>query len=315
MAISTVARSGLTTFDKFQRASAGAFAQQFVVSGAGGTVLTSPDGVTWTSRSGLPSQVITAPHRNGNFYCVFDAAQNRWISADGATWSKNGQFAMNTGSGATVSRSWFDPVDRTMNLFSSSQLASGFGYMFDITNSTSIGDRTVVGTTVSSTGYATNGSSFLFSGGVSGSAYLWKSTTSKGGAQSLQAYGSSQVSAGVAFGNNIWVVGCSGGTGLYSSPDTTTWTSRATFAREITFQNGLFLAWASFYLYTSTDGITWTQRTPAGLSSNAIRQIVFGNGVFVLVGAGGYIGTSTDGITWTSRTSGTANELNGVFFG
>jgi hypothetical protein len=315
VAISSLSKSSINTFDKFNKTGVGAFASQFLVTGASGTVLTSPDGITWTSRSGLPSQTITAPHRNGNLLCVF-ASSIRYTSVDGVTWAKNGQIALNAGSSIGIANSAsFNTVDRTTNLFSRAAVASDNGYMFDVTNAVSIGDAGVVGSTVQSTGYATNGSIFMWSGGVTGSAYLWKSTTTKGGALSLQAYGSSATTGGVAFGNNIWVVGDNGAnTGLYSSPDTTTWTSRGTFAQYVVFLNGQFLAWAAQFLYTSTDGITWTQRTPPNLLTKAIHQITFGNGVYVLVGASGYIATSTNGATWTERTSGTANVLNGVCF-
>jgi len=56
------------------------------------------------------------------------------------------------------------------------------------------------------------------------------------------------------------------------------------------------------FLYTSTDGQTWTSRT-SGFGGNAISKVVYGNGIFVAVGQNGTITTSTDGTTWTARTS------------
>jgi len=55
-------------------------------------------------------------------------------------------------------------------------------------------------------------------------------------------------------------------------------------------------------LATSTDGITWTDRT-SGFGANNIRTVAYGNGLFVAVGDQGTITTSTDGITWTARTA------------
>lgn len=54
---------------------------------------------------------------------------------------------------------------------------------------------------------------------------------------------------------------------------------------------------------TSSDGITWTERT-SGFGANNIQSITFGNGLWVAVGDAGIITTSSDGITWTARTSG-----------
>jgi photosystem II stability/assembly factor-like uncharacterized protein len=74
-------------------------------------------------------------------------------------------------------------------------------------------------------------------------------------------------------------------------------------------------------LYSSTDsGATWTSRT-SGFGSTQIRDVVYGNGIFVAVGASGKLSTSTDTVTWTSRTSGfgsnaisRVNYVNGYFF-
>lgn len=316
MAVSTVARSGLSTFDKFQRTNGNSFAQLFVATGASNTCLTSPDGITWTSRTLTGSTfTITAPHRNGSLLCVIDEANNRFTSADGVTWVQNGQLAGNYATGTLrAAFAAYNPNDGTVNIFSRNIVTNASGYMFDVTNATCIGDTQILGTLASSTGYATNGSVYIFSG-VAGSNYLWKTTTRKGGQPAAQAYGSSTASLGVVYGAGLFVVSDSNGTGLWSSPDGTTWTGRGTGARYVYFANGLFLANDGASLWTSTDGITWTSRTVTGIGSNAISQIVYGNGLYVLVANTGFIATSPDGITWTSRTSGTTNRLNGVYFG
>jgi hypothetical protein len=316
MAISTAARSGLSTFDKFQRASAGAFAPQFIATGATNTLLTSPDGITWTSRTLTGSTfTITAPHRNGALLCAIDEANNRFTSTDGATWIQNGQLAQGGSGTMRASHAALNPNDGTVNIFSRNIVTSANGFMFDVTNGTSVGDTQTLGSvTGSSTGYATNGSIFLFSG-VCGSSYLWKTTTRKGASSIVQAYGSSAASLGAVFGAGLFAVTDSNGTGVYTSPDATTWTSRGTSARYIYFANGLFLANDGHLLWTSTNGTTWTSRTVTGIGTNAISQIVYGNGLYVLVANTGFIATSPDGTTWTSRTSGTTNRLNGVYFG
>ncbi len=53
-------------------------------------------------------------------------------------------------------------------------------------------------------------------------------------------------------------------------------------------------------LWTSSDGVTWTDRTSA-LPSNAhiLNGIAYGNGLFAAVGKAGVIYTSSDGTTWT----------------
>jgi hypothetical protein len=57
-------------------------------------------------------------------------------------------------------------------------------------------------------------------------------------------------------------------------------------------------------------GTSWSQSTSA--TTSALRDVTWGNSLFVAVGSSGVIRTSPDGITWTSRTSGTTNTLYGV---
>ena len=66
-------------------------------------------------------------------------------------------------------------------------------------------------------------------------------------------------------------------------------------------------------ILTSPDGASWTQRTSG--TSNRLRGVTYGNGLFVAVGYGGTILTSPDGVSWTARTSGTSNDLFGVTYG
>lgn len=60
-------------------------------------------------------------------------------------------------------------------------------------------------------------------------------------------------------------------------------------------------------------GRHWTAET-SGISST-LREVCFGNNLFVAVGDSGTILTSPDGVNWTSRTSGTIANLQSVCFG
>ena len=66
---------------------------------------------------------------------------------------------------------------------------------------------------------------------------------------------------------------------------------------------------------TSTDGITWTQRT-SSFGTSIINGVTYGQGMFAAVGNSGKIATSTDGVNWTRRTSGFGTSIiNGVTYG
>jgi hypothetical protein len=65
-------------------------------------------------------------------------------------------------------------------------------------------------------------------------------------------------------------------------------------------------------IFTSQDGITWTQREPNITTS--LNDVIWIGGQFIAVGDGGAVITSPDGISWTSRSipSVASPTLNGV---
>jgi len=83
--------------------------------------------------------------------------------------------------------------------------------------------------------------------------------------------------------------------------------------RRITFGNGQFIA-VGYYggIWTSTDGIRWTQRN-SGTVLN-LAGLAAGNGRFIVVGDDGTLLTSTDGAAWTAGNPGTGKNLNDVLF-
>jgi len=129
------------------------------------------------------------------------------------------------------------------------------------------------------------------SGGPSGLPYLWVSVGDSGKLYtSTSTTASSWTSRTSSFGGGNITAVASNGTSLYVA----------------VAQSGL--------LATSPDGITWTQRT-SGFGSDDILEVAYGDGYWVIVGQSGKIATSTDGITWTLRTSGTTQDLRAVAFG
>ena len=97
--------------------------------------------------------------------------------------------------------------------------------------------------------------------------------------------------------------------GAFATPDVASWTSHASPGgntwSDIVYGNGIYVAVASGgdgqRVMTSTDGITWTLRTPF---AEALwwTSIAFGAGIFVAVSANNDVMTSSDGISWTRRT-------------
>ena len=126
----------------------------------------------------------------------------------------------------------------------------------------------------------------------------------------------------VTWGNGLFVaVGNNGLAAVAtSSTDGITWTSRTPVSgiswQDVTYGNYGFVAVGTNAVMTSPDGITWTSRTSA--SGNSWVSVTWGNGLYVAVstsGIGNRVMTSSDGITWTSRTSAADNSWNSVVWG
>lgn len=150
----------------------------------------------------------------------------------------------------------------------------------------------------------------------SGTSYVatynrWATTTT-GLAQSITA---------VAFFNGIYFAGNSIGQ-IYTSTDGLTWTYRAqpvanakvwAFTWNQSTSTPLYSVvgyTTSTYLWaTSGDGTTWTNRS----ATDNLKDIVFGNGVWVANYENSYLKQSTNGTSWnTTPYSGQGNTLNAV---
>jgi hypothetical protein len=103
----------------------------------------------------------------------------------------------------------------------------------------------------------------------------------------------------------------------YSNDDGKSWaagsgTSGAGVFYGVAYGGGVFVAVGASdttgsstpKIYSSTDGVSWTSRTPGGTNpaGTSLRAITYASGKFVAVGTNGQIQTSTDGVTWTKRT-------------
>ena len=126
---------------------------------------------------------------------------------------------------------------------------------------------------------------------------------------------------GLAFGNGVFV-GVSSVN--YYSYDGISWVIGSFLGSEyVTYGNGQFVAVGyatvggvpTSFIHTSTDGITWTSRTPS--EAMWFQAIAYGNGLYVAVARSGTnrIMTSPDGITWTSRTTSISPTFSGVAYG
>jgi photosystem II stability/assembly factor-like uncharacterized protein len=127
---------------------------------------------------------------------------------------------------------------------------------------------------------------------------------------------------GVAFGDNTFVSVTGSGVIGTSSDNGTNWSmidheySHSGYDLfDVKYLNGKFYTvGVGGMILTSTDqGQNWTRQTSG--TTVSLREITYGNGLYVVVGLDGTIITSSNGINWTTRTSGTSEDLKGVSYG
>jgi hypothetical protein len=117
----------------------------------------------------------------------------------------------------------------------------------------------------------------------------------------------------IAYGNGHYVAVGVEGTIVVSTSgrDWSVRTAEYGSFTSIAFGEGLFVAVADGFLYTSTDGITWTNRAlPA---SAHILGLAFGAGRFV--GVGTALVSSDDGISWVEHTVGAPSGYPAITYG
>jgi hypothetical protein len=116
--------------------------------------------------------------------------------------------------------------------------------------------------------------------------------------------------------NKYVFANCSGvGTPIQYSTDGVTWTRIASYTpasgmNGFSATNGttteqvyVFGTTASYQVATSTDAVTWTNRTTGLSGGSGAAGIAFGAGVYLVLNTtGSTYATSTDGVTWTVRT-------------
>jgi hypothetical protein len=133
-----------------------------------------------------------------------------------------------------------------------------------------------------------------------------------GNAWTIQASGTQTNLYAVTFGNGLFVAGGDSGT-ILSSPDGKTWSTPISITTNrisvLTSGRGLLVA-CDIFVYTSSDGLAWTNVIPAG-SYSSIRGVAYGLGTFVTVDFQGSPRTSGDITNWDYRTS-LAHPVNSV---
>lgn len=262
---------------------------QFVAVGEGGTVLTSPDGVTWTSRSsGTANSLLGVAWSGVKFVAVGGNSGTVLTSSDGITWTKQDLSGISFGgqpwilSSVAWSGTQFAAVGSTTG-FSSSEviLTSSDGITWTARPYVAISHADL-------RAVAWSGIRFV---AVGGSGEILSSTD--GITWTAQSSGTASGLDSVVWSGTQFVVGGDGGTVL-TSPDGVTWSSRASATGSslsaMTWTGAQFVgAGPAGTLVSSPDGVNWSLQ--ASGTSDFLNGIVSGTKT-VIVGTNGTIVTS-----------------------
>ena len=311
----------------------------FLVVGEEGTILTSMDGTTWTSRTFMENTNYESLDLTNVIYVkdtLVVTSRNRIIftSPDGISWtpliSGSEEYAVGGYKGVTYGSGNFVIVGDFGNILTStdaihwskwtSKNTGSRKFLQDVT----YGNGTFV--TVGAEGTILNSSDGI-SWEIRTSSSSWSSTTS---GEKIGFYG-------VGYGNGTFVtVGSLNNNAIIlTSSDGIFWTSKKTFEWggsirssppktnlwDVTYGKGTFVTVGRGIILTSSDGTAWTVR---GTSSNLVLSgkgvyrtllsVTYLKGIFVAVGSYGTILTSTDGTVWNLRNSGTEKDLWGITY-
>ncbi|MFN7266808.1 MAG: hypothetical protein ACK5VB_04885 [Bacteroidota bacterium] len=270
-------------------------------SGTGNRVMTSPDGINWTSRtSASDNNWNSVTYGNGLFVAVADggpaSANHVMTSPDGINWTSRSASSINWKS-VTYGNGLFVAVSSTTTTARVMTSSDGITWTNRTTSSNINWSGVAYGNgqfvAVAPNSVMTSPDGITWTARSAAAASDWKSIT---------------------YGNGLYVAVANNGTGnrVMTSPDGITWTGRTASAANswtgITYVNGLFVAVANSgsgnRVMTSPDGITWTSRNAA--SENSWSGVTNGNGLFVAVagsGMGNRVMTSSNGINWTTSKS------------
>ncbi len=281
---------------------------QFVVVGDHGTVITSPDGISWTEQtSPVTAHLRAIVHSGGTFVAI-----------------GNGGAIITSPNGTSWTQQTSGTTSQLLDITSDGSQFVAVG------NPSSTGENITVLTSSDGTSWTRHDDDFRAS--FSGVAWNGSNTFAAvgfGGAIALSndgtewdkvSHGTVQNLHDVTWNGSQYVAVGMHGT-IVTSPDGANWTDHGlTMAnignltlipdlKAVTWGNGQFVAVGNWILVTSPDGATWT--SPWASPVINFRDVIWAGAplnLFVAAGPGNKVSTSADGVTWTERSVGLSSN-------
>jgi hypothetical protein len=240
---------------------------EFIAVGEGGTILTSPDGKNWTAQSSGTTVELSSVVWTGTQFVAVGNSDQILTSPDGRLWTEQ--------SSGTSGASLFGVA------FNGSQLVA--------VGTTIVGGDTFEDIVVTST---------------DGITWINRSSSMLG-----------QYLKDVMWDGTQFVV--VGAQVSLSSPDGNTWAAHSAPATldSLAWNGEIYVAVGnSGEILTSSDGIAWLMTNTGGVST-PLNGVAWTGSQFVAVGDAGTILTSLDGQNWTMRSAGSEIQFNSVAWG
>lgn len=266
-------------------------------------LITSPDGITWTTRvsgSGTGTGMLGVSYNGTTWLASGSDASSRRTSTNGTTWSSV-TFSPPMTTGRETTNGGYPAIRAIGSTFFQPTFSSN---LFTSTDGTNFTQRTNL--PISSTqSIVTNSNTFV----CTDQRYVYYSSNGLDWTQSNVPLNA--ITDGVLyFQNNIFFYMGNSGL-LYTSSDGISWTARTTgvtfsLSGGVAFGAGLYVinGPAVNQVITSPDLVTWTTRTATSMGSAIARGSTrFVAQAFSLANT---LVTSTDGINWSSTSTGGA---------
>jgi len=250
----------------------------WVTVGAGGTILTSTNGLTWTKRASNQWYILwDVTYANGLWVTVGESGRVR-TSTDGTTWTTRDSGTNYTLYGVAYGNGLWVAVGADGRIFTSPDAISW--------------TQRSSGTSVDLLGVA-YGNGLWVAVGADGRIF----TSPDGISWTSRSSGTSSRLAYVTYANGLWMAVGGSGT-IRTSTNGTSWTSRTSgttkFLNKVVYVDGLWVvAGNDEAILVSTDGAAWALRLPNGTRGNLL-SVAYGNGLWITTG--------NDGRIWTART-------------
>ncbi len=314
----------------------------FVAVGSSGTVLTSPDGITWTARTAAEANYWTSvTYGNGLFVAVANSGTNRVMtSPDGITWTARTapakmwrdliyannifvavagdyggtQNVMTSPDGVTwTSRT--APSTEFISVTYGNGLFVAVGFLGSGTKIASSPDGITWATRRSTGTYRT----VVYANGLFTATHSNNIATSPDGITWTDYPGTYPDISSIVYRNGSYVAAGAIKTGFHDSTDSLNWYQHDALVSDALFYtaaygDGKFVGMSdSGTSIVSSDGVNWA---PGGnaVGINNVYGLVYGNGLFVATGFG-KIATSADGMIWTVSAAPQNQYLNSVVYG